>query len=104
MDNNVQALIMSEYNAAVEKFGLTHNSHHEAYAVILEEYEETIEEIHHVATEMQTLWTLVRDKHASPADIKSCLVRLEGYSREGIKEFAQLAAMTIKAQATCEGV
>lgn len=102
MDNEVQALIMREYHDAVDEFGLTYKNYHESYAIILEEYEETIEEIHNIAEELRTLWTLVRDKQAGAADIKASLIRLENYSRFGLVELAQVAATAIKAQATCD--
>lgn len=56
----VKQIEISELARANEKFPLF-ASNHEAYAVILEEFEETEEELHRAKISLEVVWNLIKD-------------------------------------------
>lgn len=57
---DVGRLVEEEYGRAGAKFGLTNNSDHESYAVLLEEVEETESELEAFREDMKQLWQLIK--------------------------------------------
>ena len=60
MTNDILALIANEYKRASLKFGECNNSSHESYAVIKEEYDETIDEMQIVSSNLEQYWKAVK--------------------------------------------
>ena len=54
-------LISEEYDRATEKFGAAHNSNHESYAVILEEYEEAVENSYTFKIYLENFWMNIKN-------------------------------------------
>jgi len=60
LNDGVKQLVDEEYKRASEKYGTTFNSPHEAYAVILEEIDETHENIQAVSYWHDLLWNAIK--------------------------------------------
>lgn len=60
LTSEVEILMKSEFQRASEKFGDNHNSAHEAYAVMLEECQETAEELEEAKKSLQRFWEITR--------------------------------------------
>ena len=89
----VRAEMLNELNRAEMKYGRKHNSPHEAYGVLKEEYEEAIEEAESLYNSINAFWEKV--KHDQCADLE-----LEDIRKNAIHlaaEAIQTAAMAEKA-------
>lgn len=95
----VTALAESEYNRASNKYGKLFNSDHQAYAVMLEEFEEAEQEARFIELRMQELWKLIKADLADSSKY-STLRALELYAINAACEFTQVAAMAKKAMLT----
>lgn len=91
---DIKACIQKELNAANEKYPLF-SSLHEAYAVMLEEYEESAEELEEVKKYLDLAWNQIRlnlNRNAS-----SHIGRLALAAERLAIEACQLSAMAEKA-------
>ena len=89
--SKIQELADEELKEANEKYPLFH-SYHEAYAVILEEFEETEENVKTMGYCIQAMWGCVkRDK-----SIKKCVENLKNFALNTAAEAIQVAAMCDK--------
>lgn len=88
-------LVKDEYDQASTKFGLKHNSPHEAYAVIKEELEETQDEIAKVAQQLDQYWEAVK-RNDNPND-NQYLEKILIAATDAAAEVIQVAAMALKA-------
>lgn len=98
----VKSEIDNEYARASEKNGLVNNSDHQSYGVILEEFEEMIEETHFMAEALNEFWTLAKDKCAQDSDKVVALDRLQTHAMLAACEAIQVAAMAHKAKLTIQ--
>lgn len=101
---NIENEVAAEYKRAVEKFGECNNSQHESYAVLLEEYDEAVEEFEAVKQCMMQLWTSTKN---NKDDIsiklqKNILKNMKNIAINTACEFVQVAAMAEKALITLE--
>lgn len=69
------------------------HSHHEAYAVTLEEVQEAIEELNKVMGQLRELWGCIRLDYGIK---KKKLEQLDMYALNGAAELIQVAAMARK--------
>lgn len=90
----VQKLTTAEYRRAAQKFGRANNSPHESYAVILEEYEEAIEEGKLFGWHMRCYWDAIKTNKKTKARLK----HLQSIAEKAAAEWVQVAAMCYKAQ------
>lgn len=96
--NIIYDLIDKELEFANERFG-GFNSLHEAYAVVLEEYEEMMEEVESVTAELDILWKRTKSADDSPQQREISqhnLMRMKRYAVALIMESIQLGAMIEK--------
>lgn len=93
LKHDITLLVTDELIRASEKFGDKHNSSHEAYAVILEEFEEAKQEIAYVDAFLKNYWVDVKQNSAKA----STLVDLEECAINGAAELIHVAAMARKA-------
>ena len=89
-----QVSVLMEYNRAAEKFGKAHNSPHEGYAVILEEYEEAQQESDMFLRELEYYWGSVKRNSTFSDDT---LENMQAYAMRAAAEWIQVAAMCYKA-------
>lgn len=95
-DEIITRLIEDEYNNA-NKFYKPFNSCHEAYGVILEEYEETKEELLRIQAGIEKYWMRCRNsKHVKPNTIYLILNDLEADGLDCLNEVIQILAMVKK--------
>lgn len=99
---DVQVLINDEYGRAAEKFGDVHHSDHEAFAVALEELEESADELNTMTRILYDFWSLVKSKDATDADKLRMLSGLQRAATFAACEVIQVAAMALKAQKTIQ--
>lgn len=98
--DEVKECIEREYGRAGAKYGLTHNSEHESYAILLEEMEEAEDELKLCKSALEKYWNQVK------TDLKVDKFKLDSlnvvYSRAllGACELIQVAAMAKKASLT----
>lgn len=90
----IDTAISGELNAAFEKFR-ANVSRHESYAVLLEEYEEMIDEVNHLSNELDNIWDAVK-KNNDALTLFKYLARAQSTSRNLIAEGVQTAAMIDK--------
>lgn len=90
----VGELCQKELDMASEKFGATHASAHEGYAVILEEYEEACYEIDGLKDSMEWLWGCVKDNDLEGTKHFAETIKL--YAMAGACELIQVGAMAQK--------
>lgn len=94
-----QECVEREYGRAGAKFGLTNNSDHESYAVLLEEMQEAQDESLSAEQTLNYLWKLI--KRNAPDNKKYELLKnLETRALLAACEFIQVAAMAKKAAIT----
>ena len=91
----IRACVGNEYKRAAEMHGKTFNSFHEAYGVILEEFEESKEESERFEMDFSILWAAIRENDNEYA--VRALSRLREHAEKTAAEFAQCAAMCHKA-------
>ncbi|MCL2356613.1 MAG: hypothetical protein FWC70_05555 [Defluviitaleaceae bacterium] len=88
--------VLREHDRAAKKFGMTNNSHHESYAVILEEYEESQEATVLFLMQMKNYWKAVRNNNPEEATV--LLDAMQAHAEQAAAEFIQVAAMCHKAK------
>lgn len=90
----ITACVKQEYYRATKKYGERHASSHEAYAVILEEFEEAMEDIDAVKTVMNSMWHSTKENESTIGIAKM----IERSAIMAAAEMVQVAAMAVKAQ------
>ena len=60
-DELVKQAAKNEYNAVVKKYGEKYHSLHEAYSVLLEEYEEASEILDFMKNKIGYIWTAIKE-------------------------------------------
>lgn len=93
--SKIQALVDEELKEANKKYPLF-SSDHEAYAVILEELEESEENVKEMKYWLDTIWQCIRKN----GDIKQFVEILKRSALETAAEAIQIAAMCDKAMMT----
>ena len=93
--SDVSALSLAEYNRASAKFGERNNSHHESYAVILEEFEEAIEEECGFQQNLERLWEEIKSNKTDC--LSDRLTSMRKHAEHAAAEWIQVAAMCYKA-------
>jgi hypothetical protein len=96
LTNLVNIAIETELQTANEQYGNYFNTHHEAYGVLLEEFEELEHEIVQAKHCLSNLWEKVK----SDTDPDSALFRFENVAKMLIREALQVAAMIEKYKQT----
>lgn len=92
MKSKIEQLVAEELARANEKFPAFYSSH-EAYAVLLEEVEEALEELGNVEQWTSFIWTDIKARNAvTPAVVDD----VKGYAVATILELIQVAAMCDK--------
>ena len=94
--SEVQAAVLTEYERAAAKHGEKHNSSHEAYAVILEEYEEAMNESKAFESALNWYWSYIK-QNLGKEDIDKRLEFMKATAEKASAEWAQVAAMCYKA-------
>lgn len=100
--DGVALLVDKEYERASGIFGPINNSDHESAAIILEEYEEAVEEQMNALEQLQDFWKLTKVKDASDVEKLYALGKLGLNAILAASEFIQVAAMAFKASKTIE--
>ena len=96
MKAKIEQLVAEELARANEKFP-AFSSHHEAYAVLLEEVEELAEVLNTAKPWMNKTWEEVRGKHPDKEhNIRCFLVGIKHIATESATEAIQVAAMCDK--------
>ena len=91
-------IMMEEYQRAAAKFGERHNSPHEAYAVMKEEFEEAEEQINsHLRTIMRDYWSAVKKSKFDIENNKKLADKIKNSALSAAAELIQVAAMAHKA-------
>lgn len=90
--SKIQALAYEELKEANKKYPLFH-SDHEAYAVILEEFEECSEEVSGMSLLIAKMWEKIRDND----EIDSTMTEIKYHALHAAAEAIQVAAMCYKA-------
>lgn len=88
----VKAAVQAEYDNIKDK---TFNSHHEAYAVIKEEFEEAEHELNSCQLNLKTYWNYI--KQNEDEDIKMFLKYINQRAINAASELIQVAACAEKA-------
>lgn len=94
---DVGRLEREELERASAKFGPRHNSAHEAYAVILEEFNEADEDRFDLEESMKMLWKSVRHNMLGGDVARARLSAIMGAALRCAAEMIQVAAMADKA-------
>ena len=92
---SVQNIIQEEYDRAAVKFGAANNSHHESYAVILEEFEEAIQEQSNFSIDFRLFWNFIKSNNND--EIQKILPVIKNHAKNAVAEWVQVAAMCHKA-------
>lgn len=92
-DVTINKLIKTELEDANSKFPLFSSSH-EAYSVLLEEVEESVEALDAIAIEMQVLWGSIRANQYQAQQY--CISKIYEKTLNLIEEALQVAAMCEK--------
>jgi len=101
LKNEVEQSVENELSRACEKFGALNHSHHESYAVILEEIEEAREATEAFIVNIHTFWGCV--KQDKPADcLRMVAEEARTFAIKTAMEWVQVAAMCEKARLTAE--
>lgn len=95
----VTQLVEAEYGRAGARYGLTHHSDHEAYGVLLEEFQEAEEEVRLCGSALELLWKKIkRDSHDDRKMESLSLIQTKALL--GACELIQVAAMAKKSAIT----
>lgn len=92
---DVEALVQKELESANKKYPSTFRSRHEAYGVMLEEFEEAQDEIETCMSDLEIFKLYMKDDGGSGE--KEILLDLKEHSENLMAEAGQLAAMAQKA-------
>lgn len=92
----VEALVDLEHRTIVDKYGEGYNSAHEAYAVLLEEFQEAQEELVHMQAQLDNMWGAIRED--TRKFIGTAVVRLEHHAKQLAAEAVQVAAVCKRAR------
>lgn len=95
--------VTNEYVRAGEQYGFLFNSNHEAYAVTLEELQETQDEIKRCSSALDKVWAMVKDDSYSDEDKLTSLKLVQTNAMLAACEAIQVAAMAVKSMFTIEG-
>lgn len=98
----VEQLIQTEYKNACKNYGDKYHSLHEAYAILLEEVEESEKEFARIKAEVSFLWSNI--KNCEGQDIKFYLDVLPKHTQNAMKELAQVGAVLLKIRNTINEV
>lgn len=98
----IEQLIQTEYKNACKNYGDKYHSLHEAYAILLEEVEESEKEFARIKAEVSFLWSNI--KNCEGQDIKFYLDVLPKYTQNAMKELAQVCAVLLKIRNTINEV
>jgi hypothetical protein len=96
---DIEKLVEKELESAKNQHGNYFVSSHEAYAVLLEEYEEAKEEFDRVKHNIDTYWYLVKHDDSS-SDKCTALKKIHHDGINLIAEMLQVCAMCNKAMKT----
>ena len=100
----VKELVDREYGRSGAQFGLTNNSDHESYALILEEFQEAQTEVDTVDDRLSVFWGLVKE-NVGPETKFNVLKSMERAAILAACELIQVSAMAKKASLTlCDQV
>lgn len=99
--NQVEVLTNTEYSRASHKYGPTHYCDHQAYAVLLEEFQEAEQEKLDCESALDKLWQQIK-LDRSDSTKRGILRSLELHAQLAACEFIQVAAMAKKALLTIE--
>lgn len=91
--NGIKYLVQHELDMASEEHGNKFHSDHEAFAVLKEEVEETLDELESVAFRLSVMWDDVKQDDK----IGSHLADIEKHAMQCACEAIQVAAMARKA-------
>ena len=98
LEVDIHLAVTAEYDRAAEKFGAKHNSAHEAYAVILEEYEEAMKESKFFVGQLREIyWRKVKGEIRWEPPEGGCLEEMYDAAKSAACEWVQVAAMCHKA-------
>lgn len=98
LKESVKGLVKAELLMASKDYGDRFHSAHEAYAVILEEYEEAKEEFDNMEYPLSSFWGCARFRDYSGDVFNAHLSDLEKVAIRAACECIQIAAMARKAQ------
>lgn len=98
----VNELIQAEYKNACENYGDKYNSLHEAYAVLLEEVEETENELQFLKGYQKLLWSKIKNEKFNLYTEKELIAELKKATQKTMQELAQVGAVLMKMQNTLE--
>lgn len=93
--DSVQNLVKEEYERAAAEYGWQHTSQHEAFAVILEEYQETCADIEDAGNRIEEFWKNVCTDDV--AQNKPIAMQIHNAALLAACEAIQVAAMAYKA-------
>lgn len=96
---DVSRLVEEEYGRAGAKFGLTNNSDHETYAVLLEEFQEAQDEMERIERKLSGFWECVKANDSHHLEL-GFLNSLQKYAIYAACECIQVAAMAKKGAIT----
>jgi phytoene/squalene synthetase len=90
----MKQIVLDELGKAYEKHGKDFNSPHEAYAVIKEEFEETLDRLVLFRDMLDEFWMACRKDESTKPLASFMFIAAD----EALTELAQVAAMCIKAK------
>lgn len=93
----VNQCVENERERASRKFGPINHSDHESYAIILEKFEEAMEDSISCHSALERFWELTKDKSGTCAEKVNTLRALRQRATMAACEFIQVAAMANKA-------
>ena len=95
---SIKSLVMDEYSATIAKFGAANNSHHESYAIILEELEEAKGSTKLFEHSLDWFWDSVKQNTVTNRRLEE----MQLIAEQTAAEWIQVAAMCYKAQKSKE--
>jgi len=94
LPDRIEQAVNEEYARALAAHGLNHSTH-ESFALILEEYDEAIEELKRVKKNLDSAWMQVRDNN--PEAFSVITDQIKGTSMLAAAECVRIAVTAIKA-------